>query len=193
LAERFHEITTLAKKLREKDQEIEAEFMGRRKAEVEVTAVLQQFGEKDKQLESARQEREELEAKTTAAIDQMRGYNGELEARIAERFNEIALLTRMLSEREASLAAIEQQKEWIRETTSVLLNGWGSSWKNFVYSVFPARWRRSKQLKQLRQKRLFDVNAYVSANPDVIKAGHDPLRHYINHGLLEGRVLNIQH
>lgn len=36
----------------------------------------------------------------------------------------------------------------------------------------------------------FDSDLYLSKNPDVVKAGHDALRHWINHGLREERVFS---
>lgn len=36
---------------------------------------------------------------------------------------------------------------------------------------------------------LFDTKAYLELNPDVAEAGVDPVRHFILHGLKEGREL----
>ena len=46
-------------------------------------------------------------------------------------------------------------------------------------------------MEQLKEKGVFDAPAYLSANPDVASSTQDALRHYLRHGLTEGRVLSL--
>jgi len=53
-------------------------------------------------------------------------------------------------------------------------------------------WRRIEQCVRKKRKRLqdswgFDARWYLEANPDVKEAGVDPLRHYLQYGIKEGR------
>jgi hypothetical protein len=54
----------------------------------------------------------------------------------------------------------------------------------------PAGWRRRKQLAVLKRSGLFDSDAYLADNPDVRSEGLDPLHHFIQHGIVEGRKLH---
>ena len=114
----------------------------------------------------------------------------ETESQLAERFSEIAKLTRLVNDAEAATRKAEAQRDWIRETTSVLVNG-SRSVKGKLSGLLPARWRRSRQMEQLKERGVFDADAYLSANPDVAKSAQDALRHYLRHGLTEGRVLSL--
>ena len=73
---------------------------------------------------------------------------------------------------------------WLQEVGKVLaqpLPWWAH--------LLPASYRKKKMFKRLVSRGLFDADAYLNANPDVLAEGHDPLRHYIHHGLDEGRPL----
>lgn len=73
---------------------------------------------------------------------------------------------------------------WLQEVGKVLAHPlpW---WAHLL----PAGYRKKKMFNRLASRGLFDADAYLNANPDVLAEGHDPLRHYIHHGLDEGRPL----
>ena len=54
-------------------------------------------------------------------------------------------------------------------------------------ALMPARVRLKKQQARLKRTGIFDPEAYLAAYPDVAEAALDPLWHYINHGMAEGR------
>lgn len=64
--------------------------------------------------------------------------------------------------------------------------------KNNLAKPKPGFWRRLEQSIRKRRKRLqavwgFDACWYLETNPDVKEAGVDPLQHYLQYGIQEGR------
>ena len=64
--------------------------------------------------------------------------------------------------------------------------------KNNLAKPKPGFWRRLEQSIRKRRKRLqavwgFDACWYLETNPDVKEAGVDPLQHYLQYGIPEGR------
>jgi hypothetical protein len=55
------------------------------------------------------------------------------------------------------------------------------------WSLMPQSWREKRKWERLNKQVLFDSKKYLSLNPDVGVDGMDPLRHYILHGITEGR------
>ena len=49
--------------------------------------------------------------------------------------------------------------------------------------------RSKRKLHKLNRAGLFDGQAYLDLYPDVAEASMDPLRHYLLHGMEEGRTL----
>jgi hypothetical protein len=103
-----------------------------------------------------------------------------LEERLAERFVEIAELTRLLANTQRENERLTAHIQWIHEIVPVLRRG-GFRLK------FLNRSDNAALLAKLKAMRLFDAGAYLAANPDVARAGVDPLQHYLSHGLSEGR------
>ena len=103
-----------------------------------------------------------------------------LEERLAERFAEIVELTRLLAETQQENRRLVAHMEWIHELVPILRRG------GFKWSILN-RARDAALLATLKKKRLFDADAYLAANPDVARAGADPLQHYMVHGFSEGR------
>lgn len=60
----------------------------------------------------------------------------------------------------------------------------GRWWTRFL----PGFWVRRMKYDRLRRKNLFDAALYIRKYPDVVRAGTDPLHHYVSHGLEEGRT-----
>jgi hypothetical protein len=217
LADRFDEIAALTGRLDANEKELAAAHGKGARGNVEaVAAIRKQLAEKDSQiakrfseiaaltkaLQGAERSLQEKSSELTATCDRMTRTEAELSAaaerasrqkremdsQLAERFGEIARLTRLLCEAEAAARKAEAQRDWIREATAVLVNG-SRSIKGRLSSLLPAGWRRARQMEQLKEKGVFDAQAYLSANPDVAKSTQDALRHYLRHGLTEGRAL----
>lgn len=112
----------------------------------------------------------------------------ELESACGARTEEIAAMSRLLGERDSAVRVSEEQSAWLREVAAVLLNGSGSgSLSDRLASILPAPVRIRRQKARLKSKGIFDAEAYLAAHPDVAEGGMDPLRHYIIHGMHEGR------
>jgi hypothetical protein len=52
--------------------------------------------------------------------------------------------------------------------------------------------RRQRLARMLERNGLFDGDAYLAKYTDVAESGMDPLRHYILHGMAEGRFTGSQ-
>lgn len=132
----------------------------------------------------------EHRASTDKELQSLRRQKDEADGRLAERFGEIAALTRLLSERERQAQLAEKKAAQLQAISTVLLNGSGSrSLKSRMGALMPTAIRLKKQMSRLKSAQIFDAKAYLEANPDVAEAGMDPLRHYLNHGIDEGRKL----
>lgn len=131
----------------------------------------------------------ELEAERARAKAELQGLRtekGAVEGRLTERFSEIAAITRLLSEKESSARLSEEQVTWLREVSAVLLSN-SNTMKGRLLALMPASVRYGKLNARLKRKGVFDPDAYLAAYPDVAETGMDPLRHYILHGIGEGR------
>lgn len=139
--------------------------------------------------EDAERQRELLEviASTQQALAETRERLAQTEARLDERFGEIATLTRLLRDREAAARAAADEAEWIRRVAATLLAG-GERWRGRLFQLLPGFVIRAWVVRHLKRQRLFDGEAYLRANPDVARARIDALRHYIHHGMKEGRA-----
>lgn len=111
-----------------------------------------------------------------------------LEERLHERFREIAGLTRLIQERDQVIDREHKRAEWLRQVASVMTRGFSTSRKARWARILPAWFSQNHQKAMLRQRGLFDAEDYTAAYADVTRSGTDPLRHYINHGIKEGRL-----
>lgn len=103
----------------------------------------------------------------------------ELQEVIDRRFNELAKVSQLLLDSRTELG----EKTWFQELSSALIRPNPIWW-----SIMPRQWRLRQRNKKLRQLGLFDCSAYLRRYPDVAAEGVDPLRHYLSHGLGEGRT-----
>lgn len=110
-------------------------------------------------------------------------HSAELNEVISERYRESSVLTRLLAAAENGNNLANKQREWLGHVNSYLVNR--PRW----WSMMPATWQRSREHAALRRRGLFDAEAYLQLYPDVAADGMDPLRHYIIHGMAEGRKL----
>jgi SAM-dependent methyltransferase len=99
------------------------------------------------------------------------------EATTAARTTEVHTLNRQVAESEERAA----EKEWLRCVHIVLAS------QPFWWWLLPPSWRHARELKLLLSNGLFDADSYLTHYPDVADFGMDPLRHYIWHGMVEGR------
>jgi len=197
LARRFDEIAALTLALRERDsalRESESALRDKEGALREKDDALRDkdgvLREKTGEIAAAREKVARLEPQLMAATRAAQDEKKESASQLSERFAEITRLTRIVNDVEASAKKAESQRDWLREIASIL-HGGSSSLKGKLFACLPAAWRRAQQMEQLKRSRLFDAEAYFAGNPDVAKSAQDPLRHYLRHGLLEDRSLNI--
>ena len=117
--------------------------------------------------------------KTVAVKTSVINERALLEERLNERFAEIAELTRLLAQSERERQRLADHVNWLHEIVPHLRKRFRISFLN--------RWQDTTLLDTLKRRNLFDARAYLAANPDVERAGIDPLHHYLEHGLHEGR------
>lgn len=100
---------------------------------------------------------------------------------IKVRFQELAVLTKMLKKSEDDLSITMENNEWIVRIYSFLNS---TPW---WWSFIPKNWKRKRQNDRLAEMKLFNAKEYLDLYPDVAETGVDPVRHYIEHGMGEGR------
>lgn len=104
-----------------------------------------------------------------------------LERRLEERSREIATLTALVRDLEADFRESSEQLKWFSKVLIATLS------RPMQWSMLPASRRIRKKRLRLADAGLFDGDAYLRRYPDVAGTGMDPLLHYVEHGLAEGR------
>jgi hypothetical protein len=104
------------------------------------------------------------------------------EHKLAARFDELARLTAILTDESRRAEASDTQSLWLRDVRR-LEEGFPAWWV-----VMPASWRQRRTHQRYWRAGLFDAAAYLALYPDVAAQGMDPIRHYILHGMAEGRT-----
>lgn len=94
------------------------------------------------------------------------------------RFEELAKVSGLLLQRESDLS----DTQWLHDVSLLLLRRTPFWWR-----IMSRQWQIKQVNRKLWRAGLFDVNAYLSRYPDVAAEGVDPFRHYLTHGLSEGR------
>ncbi len=140
------------------------------------------------QLEKEKGEKEAILHSSSIEVEKLSGEKSVLEQRLHERFREIGGLTRLIQERDQYIAEIKGQQEWLRRVAALLTRDFSASGKRRILNWLPAYFSHQRQKALLKKRNLFDCSAYASIYPDVATSKIDPLRHYINHGILESRV-----
>ena len=105
------------------------------------------------------------------------------ERRVAEQTEELIRLSSLLSQENGRAEGSAGHTEWLREMTRVaeaMPKWWG---------MMPKGWRRKREHEAYRRAGLFDAEQYLQNYPDVAADGMDPVRHYIQHGMAEGRQM----
>jgi hypothetical protein len=106
-----------------------------------------------------------------------------LEGRLGERFDEIAALTGMVRDGEGRIDTLRRSVAALvaaDRAPALQMLGPGTRWWD--------RLQERRKAAALMRAGLFDPAWYLENNPDVKKAGMDPARHYLRHGIHEGRA-----
>lgn len=105
------------------------------------------------------------------------------ERRVAEQAQELIRLSSLVSQENGRAEGSAGHTEWLREITRVAaaMPKW--------WSMMPEGWRRKREHEAYRRAGLFDAEQYLQNYPDVAADGMDPVRHYIQHGMAEGRQM----
>lgn len=130
-----------------------------------------------KELEACRAEVRRL----TAQLAEAGKARAVAEEERLERFRELAQMAELILQAQQELEAANDLKNWLHRLSGHLLSrpGW--------WSLLPQRRRRHLQHKAMRRENLFNAQEYFAAHPDVEASGMDPLRHFVERGIGEGR------
>lgn len=107
-----------------------------------------------------------------------------LQRKIDERFCETSELARLLADAQGRLAVAERHAHWLRLTAIELARPPRRRWMLWL----PAFWHLRGVRRRIMRQGLFDSSAYLERYPDVRQAGHEPILHYLLHGLDEKRA-----
>ncbi|HLY91568.1 MAG TPA: hypothetical protein VKQ27_21475 [Acetobacteraceae bacterium] len=118
----------------------------------------------------------EYHAKAARALEQLDIERAENKQRI-----------RSLRAMEGRATQKDRDLDWMRRLYQ-LLDKSASGWRGLL----PPMMRRRRVARMLRQNGLFDADAYLAKYADVAESGMDPLRHYVLHGMAEGRFTDSQ-
>jgi chromosome condensin MukBEF ATPase and DNA-binding subunit MukB len=138
--------------------------------------VMKDFQADLKEVEALKNALHKLDEATTRAEERANSAEEKLE----DRYAELAYITKALLGAEAQVERSEERLSWLLEVVAVLISNdpW---WWNFM----PRNWQRTRKMRRLARRGLFDAQTYVTQYPDVAQAGLDPLHHYMFHGLRE--------
>jgi chromosome segregation ATPase len=122
-------------------------------------------------------------------ISMVRQENASANITLADIRRQLAITDQQLASRTAAVNDHEavaqknaQRMEWLRSVNQIVL-GSARRW----HLIMPPGWRHRRVLRALQHKGLFNASAYLERYPDVAEARMDALRHFILHGMLEGR------
>ena len=166
---------------------------------VQITQMLQKQEEEAKITQDAREFAEEALAAEQEKTNQLDAQLKQLQAakqsadsarvmaeqKLGDRFTEIARLTTMLADEGAKVDHARANEEWLRSALQL-----AASFPKW-WAMMPQKWRRKREHARYRNSGLLDAESYLEAYPDVAEYGMDPVRHYILHGMAEGRSSSI--
>lgn len=138
-------------------------------------AVEGEGGEQIDRLTSLLQERDKL-------LGEAEHARASAERRLNERFAEIAALTNMLREKSGSVDVVHAQSQWLKRLNEVTMSY--PRWWVFL----PKSWRQKREHDRLERRGLFCARRYLELYPDVASERIDPVRHFVLHGMDEGRI-----
>ena len=91
----------------------------------------------------------------------------------------------MLADEGVKVDHARANEEWLRSALQL-----AASFPKW-WTLMPPRWRRKREHARYRNSGLLDAEKYLEAYPDVAEYGMDPIRHYILHGMAEGRTKTV--
>lgn len=133
-------------------------------------------------LRSKLDEFREENRRLTKLLAESRQFQASVEDERIERFKELARMAELVLKRDNELAQTKDLKNWLERFVGYLLD------RPWWWSLLPLRARQAKERKILRRARIFDSKGYLTLHPDVGAGRMDPLRHYLEHGMAEGRA-----
>ena len=129
--------------------------------------------------------RREQEARRTVMLtEELRESLAAHEQAEADARAELGTALARLAEAEAALAELQARRIVRPRTKRRILSQLGS----WLIRPRAGGWRLVREYRRLRSARTFDAEAYLAENPDVDTSGLDPLMHYVEHGIREGRA-----
>jgi len=137
--------------------------------------------ERIEQLHALRTEMDSARSEFADALARAEADAREAEQNVRQFAGEIEALTLLVEQEKALREGHQELSERLRQIGHVLHSS--PNWWHFL----PSSWRRRKERELLVVTGLFDGEAYLKQNPDVAEARVDPLGHYLEHGLAEGR------
>lgn len=143
--------------------------------------------ETEAQLSTVRQSLAKVREDALAETSRIKGEQATAARILAARSEEIVALTKLLANAERP-AAPPPQLPTVATMLAEVVGEALMATQPRIGLPFVRRNVSSRLRTTLRQKGLFDAEAYLRANPDVAAAGQDALHHYLIHGLKEGRL-----
>jgi chromosome segregation ATPase len=141
---------------------------------------------------SVSQEQATHEAQTLErALASAKSKLADAESSLSERFSEIARITNKFLEKDVLARKFEEHATWLRSMALILVPA-SRSWRSRLSAWLPLAIHRTRQMDRLRREGIFDSAAYLAAHPDVARASVEPFRHYLAHGIREGRRLGVE-
>ena len=168
------EIAQITQMLQKQEEEAKLTHGARELAEEALAAQLNKTNQLDAELKQLQVAKQAAESARAVA-----------EQRVADRFSEIARLTSILADESMKVDQAHANAEWLRSALQ-LAAGFPKWW-----AIMPQKWRRKREHVRYRNSGLLDAERYLEAYPDVAEYGMDPVRHYILHGIEEGRSSSI--
>ena len=193
------EVTSLKAALDQRSQEITEQQASRQRAEERLATLETELGkeraarqEVERAAAAERKQAERHLAELRDRTDQLEAQNRFLQAEQAQRFDEIAQLTRMLEERPAEAPAEEKAApEASQPRVAEAPVATGEARKSRLVERFVMRGKDARKLKRQAQlvqgSGLFDAEWYLATYPDIREAGMPPLEHFLRFGGQEGR------
>jgi len=124
----------------------------------------------------------------------LKNENNALEKKLEDRFKELAILTKMIEDRDPTPQGKWENKPSTKpvvQTVNLKNKSKNRAVKNRWKTQFKKATKKSISIKNqsiiLQKSDLFDKTWYLNQYPDVAKEGIDPIEHYLWHGVTDGR------
>jgi flagellar biosynthesis chaperone FliJ len=185
-------IARLGSKLADADAWVFKLAQDRRDLEVQNASLDRKLKAASRLYECASAELKSVSKKSRRLSDTITRLSAEKDAAeevIHLRMIEIGRFNELVRYKDDTLAQVEYREEWLRRVLSVLTRDYSSTFKNWLHSLLPAFLAVRRQRARLKKAGLFDGESYLLLHSDVARSNTDPLHHYVNHGIREGRAI----